>query len=196
MLGNWRVLALCLAGALTYAPFSGIITQLHPLLTGGGLGPDVAARIVGLTAVSSLTGMLLSGWLADRIWAPLVACVFTLGPVLGSILLMPPQLSVVTACVGVTLIGLAQGAEIQIIAYLVGRYFGTRNYAMIFGLSVLTTTAMCTVFNVGFGFAYDRFGDYQIALAVAAASFLVAALGYLSLGRYPREQEALRPAPA
>jgi MFS family permease len=185
---KWRVLLLCLAGALTYAPFSGIIGQLHPLLTGAGLEPSVAARIVGLTAVSSLTGMLLSGWLADRIWAPLVACIFTLGPVIGCILLMGHALSIVTACIGVVLIGLAQGAEIQIIAYLIGRYFGVRNYATIFGLSVFTTTALSAAFNVGFGAAYDRFGDYRAALVVAASCFLVAALCYLALGRYPRDR--------
>jgi MFS family permease len=185
ILSDWRVIAVCLAGALTYAPFSGIITQIQPLLTEGGIAPATAAKVIGLTAVSSLTGMLICGWLVDRIWAPLVACAFTLGPVVGCLLLAGGSVSLPVACAAVILIGLAQGAEIQLIAFLIGRYFGVRNYAAIFGISVFTTTALCTVANVGFGFAHDLYGNYRIALLSAAAAFFVAACLYLLLGRYP-----------
>ena len=190
ILSDWRVIAVCLAGALTYAPFSGIITQIQPLLTEAGLQPATAAKVIGLTAVSSLTGMLICGWLVDRIWAPLVACAFTIGPVIGCAILMGGQVPLPLACVAVILIGLAQGAEIQLIAFLIGRYFGVRNYAAIFGISVFTTTGLCTVANVGFGFAHDAFGDYRIALMCAAAAFFVAACLYLLLGRYPDAEEA------
>ena len=33
--------------------------------------------------------------------------------------------------------------------------------------------------------SYDRFGDYQYAIIAVAVSFVLAAICYLAMGRYP-----------
>ncbi|MNP78570.1 hypothetical protein D3C76_1762190 [compost metagenome] len=34
--------------------------------------------------------------------------------------------------------------------------------------------------------SYDYFGDYDVALLVAACCFVISAFSYLAMGRYPR----------
>jgi hypothetical protein len=107
----------------------------------------------------------------------------------------------ITALSGVTLgqrrvhlIGLAQGAEINIVAYMTARYFGMAAYAIIYGLCVAAIGISSALGGVLFGKAYDYFGGYHQALLVSAGFFLVSALSYLAMGRYP-EQPGLADGP-
>ena len=185
VLGNWRAVLLCVAGALTYAPFAGVVSQLQPLLIDASLAPATAAPLLGLIAGAALAGTVLAGLLVDRIWAPLVAFVFSLGPVFGCILLTADTLNPSSAAIAIALLGMAQGAEVQLIAYLIGRYFPMQRYGTVFGVSLGLTIAMCSLSVSMFGLAHDAFGDYNLVLWIAAVSFAIASVGYLLLGRYP-----------
>lgn len=186
LLKNWRVIVLSVAAACTYGPTVGVLSQLQPLLTDKGLQPALAAEFSGLLVISVLAGTLITGVLVDRIWAPLVACVFTLAPVAGALLLLPSQLSPPAAAAAVVLVGLAQGAEIDVVAYMTARYFGMGAYASIYGLSVMFIGLAAALAGVGFAASHDTFGSYNPALIGAAAVFALGAACYLSLGRYPK----------
>jgi MFS family permease len=84
----------------------------------------------------------------------------------------------------VFLIGFAAGAEYDLLAFLVARYFGMKSYGVIYG-------ALYSFFAVGagigppiFGAAFDTSHSYAQPLAFAGASMLVGALALLFLGRY------------
>ena len=124
--------------------------------------------------------------LADRIWAPLVACIFSLGPMIGCLLLLAPAPPFTVALLASVLIGLSQGAEIDIVAYLVARYFGMRHYSAIYGSTVMTMAFGAVVSQVGIGFLHDRFGDYRVALLAACGILGLSIVSYLLLGPYPK----------
>lgn len=187
LLSNRKVLLVCLAAAFTYGPVIGIMSQLQPLLTGKGLAPELAAEFGALLAISVVAGTLTTGLLVDRIWAPAVGCAFTLLPVLGIMFLLPATPTIWMAGLGLVLIGLAQGAEIDVVAYIIARYFGMKSFAAIYGLSVLFIGVFTSMGAMGFGFAYDYFGSYNEALIAAGVLFTLGALCYLFLGRYPKE---------
>lgn len=187
LLSNRRILLVCLAAAFTYGPVIGIMSQLQPLLTGKGLAPEIAAEFGALLAISVVAGTLTTGLLVDRIWAPAVGCVFTLMPVVGIMFLLPEAPTIWMAGIGLVLIGLAQGAEIDVVAYIIARYFGMKAFAAIYGLSVLFIGVATSIGAMGFGFAFDHFGSYNQALMVAGGFFATGALCYLFLGRYPKE---------
>lgn len=187
LLSNRKILLICLAAAFTYGPVIGILSQLQPMLTGKGLAPGLAAEFGALLAISVVAGTLTTGLLVDRIWAPAVGCVFTLLPVLGIMFLLPATPTVWMAGLGLVLIGLAQGAEIDVVAYIIARYFGMKSFAAIYGLSVLFIGVFTSVGAMSFGFAYDAFGSYNQALIGAAILFALGAFCYLLLGRYPKE---------
>ncbi len=190
VLANRKVLLVCFAGALTYAPFAGVVSQLHPLLTDAEIAPNVAANVLGMLAGSALIGTMLAGWLVDRIWAPAVGFVFTAAPIIGCVILLSPTLHPAFAAVAVILLGMAQGAEVQLIAYLIGKYFPMRDYSTIFGVSLFIVVTLASTAAILFGFAHDYFGHYRYALMAAATCFGFAAGLYLLLGPYPNQRDA------
>lgn len=185
LLKNHRVVLICLAAALNYAPIVALLSQFQPMLTGKGVDPADAAGIIGLIGAAALIGALISGVLVDRVWAPAVAFIFTLGPALGCLMLMSDSLDRTTAIIAVVLLGLGQGAEIDVVAYMIARYFGLKAYASIYGLSVLVISLMVAIGGTLIGLSFDRFGHYNVALAVASGCFVISALSYLGMGRYP-----------
>lgn len=158
LLLNHRVVILCLAIALTIGPVVGLLSQLQPLLTGKGIVASTAAILGSVLAVSVLAGTLVTGWLVDRVWAPLVGCGFLLAAACGCLLLLPHSLSLARATGAVALVGVTQGAELDLAGYLIARYFGVVNFAAIFGL---------TIFAIGLASAGSQmaFAFYSIASA-------------------------------
>lgn len=188
LLRDWRVLAVCVAAAGTYGPSVGILTHLQPLLTSKAINPATAAGLASILAISIVAGTLITGLLVDRVWAPLIGCLFTLLPVAGLALLLTAKPGVAGASVAIAMVGLAQGAEIDVVAYVVARYFGVAAYSAIYSLTVFAIAMTASVAGVAFGWVFDRYQSYDLALMGAAAAFALAAAAYLSLGRYPEHE--------
>jgi predicted MFS family arabinose efflux permease len=89
--------------------------------------------------------------------------------------------------IAILLVGLGQGAEIDIVAYMIARYFGLRSYATIYGITVLGISLGAAAGATLIGKAYDHFGSYNPSLIAASTSFALAAFCYLAMGRYPKE---------
>ncbi|MFD2580385.1 MFS transporter [Novosphingobium colocasiae] len=185
MLRSPKVLVLCVAGALNYAPVVAILSQMVPIAAAKGLSAAAGVGAVSLVGLAALGGALLSGLLVDRFWAPGVAFILNILPAAGCLLLLPDQVHAANLYAAALLIGLGQGAELDLVAYMVARYFGLRTYATIYGLSVLTIGIMASLGISAIGLLFDHFGNYDLAMTIAAGSFGLAAFTYLLMGRYP-----------
>ena len=181
-----KVLILCLAGALNYAPVVAILTQTMPLGIAKGLSPAAGVGAISVIGFAALAGALLSGVLVDRFWAPLIAFMINATSAVGCLFLLPDQVHPAIFYVAAVMIGLSQGAEIDIVAYMISRYFGLRSYATIYGLTVLTIGIAAALAGSAIGQLYDHFGNYNVALGICSASFAIAACCYLLMGRYPK----------
>lgn len=163
----------------------GLIPNLQPLLMDRGLASTHAAAFLSLMGVSVVIGRLVSGLLLDRFWAPAVATIFLSMPAAACWLFTQPELGSVALMSAVALIGLAAGAEFDLLAYLCARYFGLQHYSQIYG----TQWVVFAVFSGSgppiFGYAYDVTHSYVSILYVACVIFLVAPALLLMLGRYP-----------
>ncbi|KHK89169.1 MFS transporter [Novosphingobium malaysiense] len=187
LLSRSKVRIICLAAALNYAPVVAIVSQLQPIGIGRGLSEGVAAGAVGILGMAAATGAILSGVLVDRFWAPAVAFTLNLIAGLGCVFLVfaGHSISPTAFYLAVFLIGIGQGAEIDVVAYMIARYFGLADYSTIYGLST-TCIALATAIGTPLiGSAYDLFGGYDEAILCCAASFGLAAIAYLAMGRYP-----------
>lgn len=180
-----KVLLLCLASAFNYAPVAMLMTQMVPLAISKGLSPAEGVAAVSTVGLAALAGALLSGFLVDRFWAPIIAAVLNLAPAIGCLFLLSGAVSPWLFYASVVLVGVGQGAEIDIVAYMAARYFGMRSYASIYGLSVLAIALAVAGAASAIGLLYDAFGDYNVALVAASVSFSLAAVCYLGMGRYP-----------
>jgi hypothetical protein len=84
-----------------------------------------------LACLSTLVDRPFVGLLLDRVFAPQVATAFFLAPVAGLPLLASG--SGLSPAIGAALLGLALGAEIDLIAFLTTRYLGQRAFGEIYG---------------------------------------------------------------
>ncbi|MBA4094641.1 MAG: MFS transporter [Candidatus Accumulibacter sp.] len=164
-----------------------------PMLTDGGLAAGVAASTLGLLGVSIIVGRVVVGLLVDRVHAPRVAAFFFVLPALALALLLW-RVDSMTARTAAVLLGLAAGAEVDLLAYLVSRYFGLRAYGVIYG-------AQLSAFGIGAGLGppltgliYDSTHSYSTALIAGIGLFLTGAALMGTLGRYPVFAAAPEPA--
>lgn len=163
----------------------GSIPNLFPLFVESGFTPQKAAAILSTLGLSVIVGRLVTGYLLDKIWAPAVAAGLMSLPAVALFLLMSSAGDLRAAYIATILIGLAAGAEFDIIAYLASRYFGLLNYSKIYSLLYASFAIGASAAPAVFGSVYDKAGTYDPIFAVSAGLFLFGALILLFLGRYP-----------
>jgi MFS family permease len=110
--------------------FHGITIHFVPMLTDRGVSAQSAALAVSMSAVGLLLGRVGGGYLLDRFFAPYVAVCFFCGSALGGFLLWSGAVGGLAFVAGF-LGGLGVGAEFDIMAYMVSRYFGLRAFGEI-----------------------------------------------------------------
>ena len=152
----------------------GLLVHFVPLLTDLGADSVRAAEIASLLGLASVCGRIGVGLLLDRFPATLVAVATLLVAASGALLLYMFGLGF--APLAVMLIGLAAGAEVDLIAYFCSRHFGVRSYGAIYGWQY-------SVFVLGYGFSpflvglmRDSLGNYDLALLVSATAIVSAGI--------------------
>jgi predicted MFS family arabinose efflux permease len=174
------------------AGLGGVVVHLVPLLRDLGADPLAAAGTASLVGLSSVVGRLGIGLLLDRLPAALVSLAVLALAALGIGLLRIDGLAM--GAVAAILLGLAAGAEIDLLAYLTASQFGQREYGAIYGWQY-------SVFALGYGLSpfalglmRDATGDYALALAVSCLLVGVAALLMLGLRGHARTTSDCREA--
>ena len=183
---GYRFWVLAIGILLVAISISGVITNLVPLLTDRGLSVSQAASYAGLIGLSVIGGRVIAGFLMDHLWAPLIAAIFLGMPCLAAVLLTGESLTPLTISLSVLIIGLAAGAELDLMAFLVSRYFGLKNYGGLYGGIYIFFSLGAGLAPALFGLAFDSFGNYQMTLNVVAVTSLMGAALMLTLGRYPK----------
>ena len=162
------------------------------MLVSKDFAPRDAANLVGVLGVSIAVGRLAIGFVIDRVWAPgVAACVLSL-PAIGAWLMAGPVVTPTTAILAIALLGFAQGAEYDFLAFLAARYFGMRHYGALYGLLVIPVAMATAIGAAGMGYMRDLTGSFNAGLPWIGVAFVVGGTLLLSLGRYP----PVPPAPA
>lgn len=163
--------ALILSVSLTV----GMVTNIVPMLQSKGLSPQQAAQVFSTFGISIIAGRLLVGYLLDRYSPSIVSAVSLLLPALGCAIFYLsagqslPLLVLATLCIGAS-----AGAEFDLAAFLMARYFGLKDYARIFGLHLCLITIVSGLVPMLFGHLYDVYGSYS---AVLVCCFCCAIIG-------------------
>jgi MFS family permease len=160
----------------------GIIPNLIPMLTDSGLSAMQAASFASLLGLSVMAGRLVAGWLLDRYWAPLVAAMLLIPPAVACLLLAGH----VWPGLAVMLVGLAGGAEFDLLAYLCLRYFGMRHFGQIYAWQWASFSLAAGLGPLALAALFDGMGNYRAGLVLGAVLFVVGPLALLMLGPYPR----------
>jgi sugar phosphate permease len=180
-----RFWLLAVAFAAVNIPGAGVVAQLAPMLGDKGLPEETAALVMSVYAAGLLLGRLMTGFSLDRMPTALVAAPMTLIPAIGIVLLRANTLSFATASAAVLMLGLQQGSEIDLIAYIVSRSFGVEHYGTIYGALGVAGAVSTAASFVFFGKVHDLTGSYDIALTVGALAFGVGAIAFTAVGGRP-----------
>lgn len=173
------VCAFCLASASV----QGCAIHMVAMLTDHGIAAQTAALGTSLLGAAVLIGRVGTGYLLDRFFAPHIAAGFFCSAAIGIGLLWMGS-SAGIAFAGAFLVGLGLGAEIDIIAYLVSRYFGLHFFGQIYSLVFASFTLSGAVGPLLMGAGFDRTGSYQWPLAALFIATMAAAGLMTFLGPY------------
>ena len=183
-LRGYRFWVLAASVLCSYLAVSGVLTGLVPAFTDRGLAPASAAALAGTVGLAMIPGRILVGIVIDRIWAPGVACAILLLPAAACIVLAGTSNIAVLAACCMTL-GLAAGAELDLLAFLTARYFGLAHFARIYALLYAGLATGSALAPALFSLIRDRTGSYQASFQTSALLFIAAAVLLPLLGRYP-----------
>jgi len=142
-------------------------------------------RMTSLIGISIIAGRLIGGWLIDRFRAPLIGTAMLIGAASGCWMLSGESATYYEASAAVALVALAAGVEYDLLAFLIAKYIGVRNYGLVYSI-------LFGVFAIGIGagtallgHSFDTAGSYSPGLIACAVALLFAALILPMLGRYP-----------
>jgi MFS family permease len=149
--------------ALTYfaccATHAGPIFHMVTHVIDQGIPAMVAATVLSVAGLASLSGKIVCGLVADRVGAKRVLVAgLALQAVAVSLYLVTRELA---GFYGVALVfGFAYGGVMPLYAILVREYFGERTMGATFGAVALTSTLAMALGPVAGGWLYDAFGSY------------------------------------
>ena len=178
---------------LMSASVHGCLIHLVPLLTDRGISPQLAAGATSLFGAALLFGRVGAGYLLDHFFASSVALCFFCGTALG-LLLLWSGVTGTAAFIAAFLVGLGMGAEGDIIAYLIGRYFGLRAFGEIYGYAFGAFTLGGVSGPLLMGRGFDATGSYSLGLGVFVVVTLIAAGLMTRLGPYRKWEVEVAPA--
>lgn len=161
---------------------AGLIANFVPILMSVGMTRIEGAAYASLIGVAVIAGRLLVGFLVDRFFAPHVAAAALTLCIAGLLLFI--SLGEHAATIAALAIGLAVGAEIDLIGYLTARYFPLNDYGRYFGKlygMFLVGTALSPVW---IAYIFESAYGYVPTLWIVAALLALAIALLLSLPRF------------
>jgi predicted MFS family arabinose efflux permease len=171
------------AAFLVVTTVNGTIGHFVPILNDRGISPRVAAATLSAVGLSTIAGRIIAGFLLDRLFAPYVAAVVFLLPILSLLLLgegvtgSGPLLAAIT-------LGISLGAEVDLVGFLVSRYFGLRTFGEIYGYLFGVFTFGTGLGQYMMGLSYDITHSYAVTLTIFAVFLVIASGLMLTLGPY------------
>ncbi len=157
----------------------GCNVHLPALLSDDGATPAQIASIAAIGAGGSLFGRLITGVMLDRFSVRLVSGLFFFGQAIGFLLLL---YGLRWGLLAGFLLGAVQGAEIDVLGYVMARRFGRAAYARIFGSSFAIMMVGAIIGPIVMGVIFDRTGSYNVGLLLFPL-FPVLAFGLLCLAK-------------
>lgn len=163
---------LALSFGLIFLVAIGLNFHLAALVTDRGASPTQAASALAAAGLASLAARLVTGPLLDRFPVRVVGLVFFLGQAIGCVLLLQGSSSL--TILAAVLLGAAQGAELDMMPFVVARRFGKIAYSQIYGTlygvlqigTILSPMILATIF--------DKTGSYSLGLMIYPVLSIIA----------------------
>lgn len=159
-------------------------SQLALVVLENGASAQQAGSIVSVFAIAVIIGRVLAGIALDRFEAEIVGAVGLSLPAYGMLILASPLDQPFSLAASIFLIGLAFGAEGDVIAYLVVKHFGIRIYSTVIGLTFAAIGGAATLGAVALSQSISLSGGYDAFLVLGGIGVFLGSLLFLALRRH------------
>jgi MFS family permease len=174
----WVVFAglfLCLLGSPLHS------SQMNVMLVENGLSAQAASNIVSVYALSTIAGRLACGLALDRFPTPYVTTASLILPALGFFLLAGSWDTLPVIVTAMVLVGLAVGAENDLLAYIVARYFKLRIYSSTLSILFFSTFLATSVGAASISLTLKLTDSFAPYMFFVSGTVLVGSLMFLAL---------------
>lgn len=162
-----------------------VSAQMKLVLMDSGAPSQTATWLVSIYAMGVIAGRFACGLSLDRMQPHHVAALALGMPAIGMALMASPLDATVLLGLAVALMGMAQGAEGDIAAYLVSRRFGLGVFSLVMGLVGAAIAGGSALGAVVLSLTLSAYGTYAPFLWLSAGVTLAGAALFLTLGRSP-----------
>lgn len=171
-------------------------SQIKLLVMDSGITNEMATWMVSFYAMGVLGGRAIFGVALDRLPPHWIALFALSLPAIGYLILASPTAVVWIISAGILVIGVAQGAEGDIGAYLVSRHFSLKNYSLVLGFVKSGLDAGGALGALILSYTLAVTNSYDGFLYVVAASSVLGAILFFMTGpiRKVPDQPAAEPA--
>jgi len=170
------------AFAMMSLSFAGLLPHFVPMLTDAGLTPIAAGRVAGEIGLAVIASRLVVGLLLDRMFAPRIAIAISVITAAGCVVFIVN--GVAAASLTAIALGFAIGAELDLMGFLVARYFGLPSFGRIYGWLYCAFIFASGLGPLWVGALRDTTGNYTLSLALSAGGLVLACAGFRMLPRY------------
>ena len=169
--------------ALVCLAINGLIIHVVPLLTDRGFTLAAAVNVMGIVGFTLLAGRVISGYLLDKIFAPVLFIAILIIAMVG-IAILGFGIAGAGPFIGAALMGLGIGAEHDVLAFLISRYFGTKAMGAMHGLAFSFSLIATALGQSLFGWVYQLRHSYGLGFVLSELLIVIAIALLACLGPY------------
>lgn len=166
-----------------------VASQLKLVLFDSGATSRFATLAISLYAISVVVGRLVCGYALDRVAAHVVAGAVLGLPAVGFLILLSPLNPTWLLVIAVCVVGLAQGAEGDVGAYLTSRKFTISHYSFIYSFLIAAMGASSAIGALILSFTLHITDSFLLFLGLCAVATLLGALCFYLTGYCDDEEE-------
>lgn len=159
-----------------------LVTQQVPLLTESGWTPeDARALVTTVFGFALLLARVVVGFVIDHIFAPRVMQTVAIGGALACVIYaVYPDAAILSAI----LLGFLLGAEFDVLAFLIKRYYGNLAYGKAYGVIFAMFYLGSSLGITALAWLRQHFGSYDEGMFVAAGILVASAILLAWLPQY------------
>ena len=161
----------------------GLMSNLVPMLNDRGMDTGTAALAASTVGITIIVSRIVIGILLDKYFAPRVGMVCFMLSAMGTAFLAFGAVGP-TAFLAAIFFGFSVGAELDLLAYLITRYFGLSSFGMVYGILFAAFLGGVSLGPVVFGRLFDYYGSYVNILGICSFILVVTSLSMLLLPKY------------
>jgi predicted MFS family arabinose efflux permease len=168
---------------------SALVIHFQPIMIDSGMSAAQAAAVFAVYGPASVLGRFGIGYCLDRFPTRMIACIALAFPLVSYGILLAGAPSLLGAYVVAAFIGIAAGAESDLLAYLVSRYFREVNFAAVYAILLAFFTFGYGLSPVVAGRVFDTSGSYYPMFVVLMGMTVLGVLIMARLGPQPARAE-------